>query len=159
VLLDGVRRDVQFFDDLTGGVAPDDQRDHRDCAPVSPYALSSSELISAAGVGSMTIPICGAGAPPRRDLPVASAISRSRMTAAGVPDLPGAGPLEPAYRAGGARHPAGRNFYAGLNGVTGANGSSPIRVFANDKVGNVWEDDQTQGNHWSGWHKSQHPLI
>lgn len=29
----------------------------RNCAPVSPYALSSSELIYAAGVGSTTMPI------------------------------------------------------------------------------------------------------
>ena len=29
----------------------------RDSAPASPYALSSSKLISAAGVGSMTMPI------------------------------------------------------------------------------------------------------
>src|SRR6266705_1493547 len=39
----------------------------RDCAPVSPYALSSSELSCAAGVGSMTMPICGVGPPPSRD--------------------------------------------------------------------------------------------
>jgi hypothetical protein len=28
VLLDGIGRDVQFLDDLPGGMAPDDQRDH-----------------------------------------------------------------------------------------------------------------------------------
>ena len=39
----------------------------RDCALVSPCALSSSELSWAAGVGSMTTPICGAGPPPSRD--------------------------------------------------------------------------------------------
>lgn len=50
----------------------------------------------------------------------------------------------------------GGNFYTRLNVVKGANRSSPIQVFAKDKVGNVWENDQTQG-HWSGWHKSQHP--
>ena len=49
------------------------------------------------------------------------------------------------------------NFYTGLHVVKGAEGSSPIQVFASDKVGNVWENDQTQGSHWSGWHKPQHP--
>jgi transcriptional regulator with XRE-family HTH domain len=65
---------------------------------------------------------------------------------------PGRGPWPPDWTSLG-----GGNFYTGLHVVTGANGSSPIQVFADDKAGNVWENDQTQGNHWSGWHKSRRP--
>jgi hypothetical protein len=64
---------------------------------------------------------------------------------------PGRGPWPPDWTSLG-----GGNFYTGLNVVKGADRSSPIQVFAIDKAGNVWENDQTQG-HWSGWHKSQHP--
>jgi hypothetical protein len=48
---------VQFLDDLPGGMPLMTSATTRDCAPVSPYALSSSELSCAAGVGSMTMPI------------------------------------------------------------------------------------------------------
>ena len=52
----------------------------------------------------------------------------------------------------------GGDVFAGLRVVSAPDGSSPIRVFASDKSGNAWEDDQTQGNCcWSGWRKIQHP--
>lgn len=55
----------------------------------------------------------------------------------------------------------GGDVSAGLRVVSAPSGSSPIRVFANDKSGNLWENDQTQGKGnccWSGWRKAQLPL-
>jgi hypothetical protein len=49
------------------------------------------------------------------------------------------------------------DFYGGLDVVTGASGSSLIKVFADDKAGHVWENDQVQGNQWSGWRRVQRP--
>jgi len=52
----------------------------------------------------------------------------------------------------------GGDLSTGLHVVSAPNGSSPIRVFANDKSGNLWENDQTQGKGnccWSGWRKVQ----
>lgn len=51
--------------------------------------------------------------------------------------------------------------YGGLRVVSAPSGSSPVRVFAADKSGAIWENDQTQGTGnccWSGWRKAQLPL-
>jgi hypothetical protein len=49
----------------------------------------------------------------------------------------------------------GADVTTGLRVVNAAGGSSPIRIFADDKSGNVWEDDQAQANCcWSGWRKA-----
>jgi hypothetical protein len=50
----------------------------------------------------------------------------------------------------------GGDVSAGLRVVSAPNGSSRVRVFANDKSGNLWENDETQGKGnccWSGWRK------
>jgi hypothetical protein len=55
----------------------------------------------------------------------------------------------------------GGNVSTGLRVVSARNGSSPIQVFANDKSGGLWENDQTQGKGdccWSGWRKVQPPF-
>ena len=52
----------------------------------------------------------------------------------------------------------GGDVSTGLRVVSAPSGSSPIRVYASDKSGNLWENDQTQGNCcWSGWRKIQPP--
>lgn len=46
----------------------------------------------------------------------------------------------------------GGDVSTGLRVVSSPNGSSPIRVYATDKSGDPWENDQTQVNCcWSGW--------
>jgi hypothetical protein len=48
----------------------------------------------------------------------------------------------------------GGDVATGLRVVSAPSGSSPIRVYASDKSGDPWENDQTQGNCcWSGWRK------
>jgi len=53
------------------------------------------------------------------------------------------------------------DVFAGLRVVSAASGSSPIRVFASDKSGGLWENDQAAAGEgkccWSGWHKIQSP--
>ena len=52
----------------------------------------------------------------------------------------------------------GGDAYSGLRVMSAASGSSPIRVYASDKNGNPWENDQIQGNCcWSGWREIQPP--
>jgi hypothetical protein len=52
----------------------------------------------------------------------------------------------------------GGDVSTGLRVVSAPSGSSLIRVYASDKSGNPWENDQTQGNCcWSGWRKIQPP--
>jgi hypothetical protein len=53
----------------------------------------------------------------------------------------------------------GADVSTGLRVVSATSGSSPIRIFASDKSGNLWEDNQAQGNCcWSGWRKVHKPL-
>lgn len=48
----------------------------------------------------------------------------------------------------------GGDAYSGLRVVSAPSGSSPIRVYASDKSGSPWENDQTQVTCcWSGWRK------
>jgi hypothetical protein len=50
----------------------------------------------------------------------------------------------------------GGDVSSGLRVVGAPSGSSPIRVFADYKSGNLWENDQTRGKGnccWSGWRK------
>jgi len=50
----------------------------------------------------------------------------------------------------------GGDVSTGLRVMSASNGSSPIRIFASDKSGNLWEDDQAQANCcWSGWRQAQ----
>lgn len=52
----------------------------------------------------------------------------------------------------------GGDVSTGLRVVSAPDGSSPVRVFATDKSGKQWENDQTQGTGnccWSGWRKVQ----
>ena len=56
----------------------------------------------------------------------------------------------------------GGDVSTGLRVVSAPNGSSPIQVFANDKSGGRWENEQTQGQGqgnccWRGWRKRQAP--
>jgi hypothetical protein len=52
----------------------------------------------------------------------------------------------------------GGDVSTGLRVVSAPSGSSPIRVYASDKSGNLWENDQPQRNRgWTGWRKIQPP--
>jgi hypothetical protein len=52
----------------------------------------------------------------------------------------------------------GGDAFTGLRVVSAPDGSSPIRVFASDKNGNPWEDEQAHGNCcWTGWRETQPP--
>lgn len=55
----------------------------------------------------------------------------------------------------------GGDAYGGLRVISAPSGSSPIQVFADDKSGGIWENDQTQetGNCcWNGWRKIRLPM-
>jgi|HubBroStandDraft_2_1064218.scaffolds.fasta_scaffold185191_1 hypothetical protein len=52
----------------------------------------------------------------------------------------------------------GGDVSTGLRAVSAPSGSFPIRVYARDKSGNLWENNQPQGNCcWTGWRKIQPP--
>ena len=85
---------------------------------------------------------------------VAFVISPDRAVWYSSQSRPGVGPWTSWTSIGG-------DVSTGLRVVSASSGSSPIRVFASDKSGNHWENDQTQGQGnccWSGWRKGQHPL-
>jgi hypothetical protein len=53
----------------------------------------------------------------------------------------------------------GADVSTGLSVVSATSGSSPVRIYASDQSGNLWEDTQAQANCcWSGWRKVRKPM-